>query len=216
VIEYLSRNHAVVLNALLQHIVLALLPVLIGIAVALPVGYLGVRYTWLYHPMVNVGGILYSIPSLALFVILPVILGTKILSPVNIVVALSIYTIALLSRTVADGLRSVDETLTQAATAMGYRRLRRLLDVELPVALPVILAGLRVATVSNISLVSVGALIGVGGLGALFTRGFQLFYIQPILVGVLLSVLLAGLADLAIVLVQRAVTPWARLQGERV
>jgi osmoprotectant transport system permease protein len=96
---------------------------------------------------------------------------------------------------------------------MGYRRTRRLVDVELPVALPVILAGLRVATVANISLVSVGALIGVGGLGQLFTRGFQLFYVEPILVGVILSVLLAGAADLVIVLIQRLVTPWTRFQG---
>jgi osmoprotectant transport system permease protein len=128
------------------------------------------------------------------------------------VVALTIYTVALLARTVADGLRSVDVLVTRSATAMGYRRLRRLRDVELPVALPVILAGLRVATVANISLVSVGALIGVGGLGQLFTRGFQLFYLPPILVGIILSVLLAAVADTVIVLIQRAITPWTRFQ----
>ncbi|WP_045747998.1 ABC transporter permease [Actinoplanes rectilineatus] len=211
-IQYLTNNSATVLAALQQHIMLALLPVLIGFAAALPIGYLGVRFPWLYHPLINTCGVLYSIPSLALFLFLPVILGTKVLSPVNIVVALSIYTVALLARTVADGLRSVDTTVTQAATAMGYRRTRLLLDVELPVAMPVILAGLRVATVSNISLVSVGTLIGVGGLGQLFTRGFQLFYMEPILIGIILSVLLAGLADLIIVLIQRAVTPWARFQ----
>ena len=209
-ITYLSNNGDTVLAALRQHIVLALLPVLVGFVVALPVGYLGVRFPWLYHPLVNTCGVLYSIPSLALFVFLPVILGTKILSPLNIIVALSLYTAALMSRTVADGLRSVDELVVQSATAMGYRPLRRLVDVQLPVALPVILAGLRVATVANISLVSVGALIGVGGLGQLFTRGFQLFYLEPIIVGIVLSVLLAAVADLAIVLVQRAITPWTR------
>jgi len=210
---YLSNNWNTVLTALQQHIWLALLPVVIGFVVALPIGYLGVRFPWLYHPLVNVCGVLYSIPSLALFVFLPVLLGTKILSPLNIVVALTIYTVALLARTVADGLRSVDPLVVQSATAMGYRRFRRLTDVELPVALPVILAGLRVATVANISLVSVGALIGVGGLGQLFTRGFQLFYVPPILVGIILSVLLAGLADLVIVLLGRLVTPWTRFQG---
>ena len=210
---YLSNNWNTVLTALQQHIWLALLPVVIGFVVALPIGYLGVRFAWLYHPLVNVCGVLYSIPSLALFVFLPVILGTKILSPLNIVVALTIYTVALLARTVADGLKSVDPLVVQSATAMGYRRFRRLTDVELPVALPVILAGLRVATVANISLVSVGALIGVGGLGQLFTRGFQLFYVEPILVGIVLSVLLAGLADLVIVLLGRLVTPWTRFQG---
>jgi osmoprotectant transport system permease protein len=211
-IDYLSNNTDAVLAALRQHVALALLPILFGILVAVPIGYLGVRFPWLYHPLVNTCGVLYSIPSLALFVFLPVILGTKILSPLNIVAALTIYTVALLARTVADGLRSVDGTIVQAATAMGYRRFRRLAEVELPVALPVILAGLRVATVANISLVSVGALIGVGGLGQLFTRGFQLFYLEPILVGIILSVLLAGLADLFIVLVQRALTPWVRFQ----
>ncbi|BBH70964.1 glycine/betaine ABC transporter permease [Actinoplanes sp. OR16] len=211
-IQYLQNNYETVLTALQQHIWLALVPVLLGFLIALPIGYLGVRFTWLYHPLVNTCGVLYSIPSLALFVFLPVLLGTKVLSPINIVVALTIYTVALLARTVADGLKSVDPTVTQAATAMGYRRVRRLIDVELPVALPVILAGLRVATVANISLVSVGALIGVGGLGQLFTRGFQLFYLEPILVGIILSVLLAGIADLVIVLIQRAVTPWARFQ----
>jgi osmoprotectant transport system permease protein len=214
-ITYLSNNSEVVLAALRQHSALALIPVLLGFLIALPIGYLGVRFPWLYHPLVNVCGVLYSIPSLALFVFLPVLLGTKILSPLNIVVALTIYTVALLARTVADGLRSVDALVTESATAMGYRRFRRLVDVELPVALPVILAGLRVATVANISLVSVGALIGVGGLGQLFTRGFQLFYLEPILVGIILSVLLAGVADLVIVLIQRAVTPWTRFQGSR-
>ncbi|MGK5683054.1 ABC transporter permease [Actinoplanes sp. URMC 104] len=214
-ITYLSNNSEVVWAALRQHITLALIPVLLGFVIALPIGYLGVRFPWLYHPLVNVAGVLYSIPSLALFVFLPVVLGTRILSPLNIVVALTIYTVALLARTVADGLRSVDRLVVESATAMGYRRLRRLLDVELPVALPVILAGLRVATVANISLVSVGALIGVGGLGQLFTRGFQLFYLEPILVGIILSVALAGIADLIIVLIQRAVTPWTRFQGSR-
>ena len=208
--SYLSNNSDTILAALRQHIWLALLPVLIGFVIALPIGYLGVRFPWLYHPLINTCGILYSIPSLALFVFLPVILGTKVLSPINIVVALTIYTVALLARTVADGLRSVDNLIKEAASAMGYRRLRRLIDVEIPVALPVILAGLRVATVANISLVSVGALIGVGGLGQLFTRGFQLFYLEPIIVGIVLSVALAAVADLAIVLVQRAVTPWSR------
>ncbi|WP_430782798.1 ABC transporter permease [Actinoplanes sp. G11-F43] len=209
-IEYLNNNSAIVWAALQEHLYLALLPVLFGFAIALPLGYLAVRFPRLYHPLINTFGILYSIPSLALFVFLPVVLGTKVLSPINIVVALTVYTIALLARTVADGLRSVDPVVAQAATAMGYRRTRRLIEVELPIALPVILAGLRVATVSNISLVSVGSLIGIGGLGQLFTRGFQLFYMEPILIGIILSVLLAGIADLIIVLVQRAVTPWTR------
>ncbi|WP_432562985.1 ABC transporter permease [Kineococcus sp. SYSU DK003] len=213
--NYLQQNRDAVLDALGQHVVLAVLPLLIGVLLALPVGYLGVRFGWLYHPILNVSGVIYAIPSLAVFVALPYVLGTQILSPVNIVVALAIYTLALMARTVADGLRSVDPALTEAATAMGYQRTRRLLEVELPLAAPVILAGVRVAAVSNISLVSVGALLGVGGLGALFTRGFQLFYTAPIVVGIVLSVLLAAIADLLIVLFQRAVTPWTRVAAGR-
>jgi len=213
VIQYLQNNVAVIQAALSQHVFLALVPVLIGIVVSLPVGYLAVRFGFLYHPLLNLSGILYAVPSIALIVLVPTIVGIQILSPLNIIIALSVYTIALLVRVVADGLKSVDPLVTEAASAMGYRRLRRLVSVELPIALPVMLAGLRVATVANVSLVSVGALIGVGGLGALFTRGQQLDYTPPIVVGIVLSVLLAAVCDGIIVLVQRRVTPWTRAAG---
>jgi osmoprotectant transport system permease protein len=200
-----------VLDALLQHIWLSLLPVVIGAAAALPVGYLAVRRPRLYPSIVNIGGVLYSIPSLALFAALPAILGTQVLSPLNVVVGLSIYTFALMTRTVADALTSVQGETTRAAFAMGYRPLRQLVGVELPMAVPVLFGGLRVATVANISLVSVGAIVGVGGLGALFTRGLQLGFLEPILIGIIASVLLAAVCDLGIVLVQRMLTPWARV-----
>lgn len=212
-IQYLQNNVAVIQAALSQHVFLALVPVLIGIVVSLPIGYLAVRFGFLYHPLLNLSGILYAVPSIALIVLVPTIVGIRILSPLNIIIALSVYTIALLVRVVADGLKSVDPLVTEAASAMGYRRLRRLVSVELPIALPVMLAGLRVATVANVSLVSVGALIGVGGLGALFTRGQQLDYTPPIVVGIVLSVLLAAVCDGIIVLVQRRVTPWTRAAG---
>nr|WP_197980888.1 ABC transporter permease [Frigoribacterium sp. CFBP 13729] len=209
----MQNNVAVIQAALSQHVFLALVPVLIGIVVSLPIGYLAVRFGFLYHPLLNLSGILYAVPSIALIVLVPTIVGIRILSPLNIIIALSVYTIALLVRVVADGLKSVDPLVTEAASAMGYRRLRRLVSVELPIALPVMLAGLRVATVANVSLVSVGALIGVGGLGALFTRGQQLNYTPPIVVGIVLSVLLAAVCDGIIVLVQRRVTPWTRAAG---
>ena len=213
--QYLQTSGDAVLAALQQHVVLALLPVLIGLAIALPLGYLAHRYRWLYLPLIGVGSTLYAVPSIALFVFLPVVLDTKILDPVNIVVALSIYTLALLMRTVVDGLTSVPLAVTQAATAVGYRRLGLLLSVELPLAVPVILAGVRVATVSNVSLVSVGALLGVGGLGALFTDGLQRDYLAPILVGIVLSLLLALVLDTFIVGVQRILTPWVRAGEQR-
>jgi osmoprotectant transport system permease protein len=185
--------------------------VVLGSLLALPFGYLAVRKPLLYQPVVNVGGIIYSIPSLALFLMIPAVLGLQVLSPINILAGLTLYTMALMARTIADALLSVQGETTQAAYALGYRPLRQLLGVELPMALPVIFAGLRVATVSNVSLVSVGAIAGNGGLGALFTRGLQLGFIEPILIGIILSVLLAGLCDLGIVLMQRRLTPWSRV-----
>ena len=210
-LQYLRTSGDVVRAALEQHIVLALLPVLLGLLIALPVGYVAHRYRWLYPPLLGVSSILYAVPSLALFVVLPVILGTQILDPLNIVVALTVYTVALLVRTVVDGLSSVPPAVTAAATALGFKRIGLLLRVELPIAVPVILAGLRVATVSNVSLVSVGALLGVGGLGALFTDGLQRDYLAPIITGIVLSVLLALVLDTLIVLVQRVLTPWSRV-----
>lgn len=213
--DYLRDNADSVLSAFTEHVWLALAPVVAGALIAFPLGWSATRLRWLYGPLLGLCGVVYSIPSLALFVILPGLLGTKILSPVNIVVALTIYTAALLVRTVADALDAVDPSVLQAATAIGFRPLHRLCSVELPMGLPVLLAGLRVAVVANISPVSVGAIIGVGGLGALFTRGLQLNHAPPIVTGIVLSVLLAVVCDAVIMLGQRLATPWANAGGRR-
>jgi len=157
---------------------------------------------------VGIAGLLYTVPSLALFVLLPLVLGTKILDPLNIVGALTIYTVALLVRVVADALDSVPEDTVQAAKAMGYRGYQSLLKVELPVGVPVISAGLRVAAVSNVSLVSVAALLGIPQLGSLFTQGFQLRFFTPIIAGIILCVVLAMVLDGLIILLNRWLTPW--------
>lgn len=193
-----------------RHAYLAGLPLLLGLLISLPLGWLAVRRRWLYPPLIAGTGLLYTIPSLALFVLLPGILGTRILDPVNVIVAMTLYTIALLTRTVADGLGSVPDHVRQAATAMGYGPVRRFAVVELPLAVPVISAGLRVAAVSNVSMVSVAALIGVSQLGLLFTDGFSRSAMGPIVVGVVACVLLAILFDLVILAVSRALTPWLR------
>ena len=210
-ITYVRNNYPDIVADLVQHLWLALIPVALGALLALPVGYLAVRKgRRLYQPIINVGAILYSIPSLALFLMIPVIIGVGYLSPLNVLIGLTLYSLALLTRTVADALVSVEGEATQAARAMGYRPIAQLVGVELPMAAPVLFAGLRVATVANISLVSVGALVGAGGLGNLFTGGFQLGFIEPIIVGIVLSMLLAGLCDVALVLLQRQLTPWTR------
>ena len=150
-----------------------------------------------------------------MFIILPVILGTKILDPINIVVALTLYTLALLVRVVADGLDSVPHDTVAAAEAMGYRGWQRLLLVELPVAVPVIAAGLRVAVVSNVSIVTMAALLGIPQLGSLFTQGFQLRLFVPLVTGVVLCVVLAVVFDGLIIWLQQAPNPLAAKDGHR-
>jgi len=207
-IDYLRGDSADILNYFWWHVFLAIVPVVIGLGLSIPLGWMARRYPRLYAPMIGVTGLLYTVPSLALFVALPVIIGTLILDPINVIVALTLYTVALLVRTVADGLAAVPEDVLQAATAMGFRPMRRFLRVELPVAVPVIAAGLRVAAVSNVSMVSVAALIGIPQLGQLFTEGFQINYMAPLLTGIVLCVLLALLLDGCILLLTRILTPW--------
>lgn len=214
-IDYLSTNGGRILGDLGQHLYLSLIPIVIGLVVAIVLGVLAANSRWVNAPLLGLSSITYSIPSLALFIAMPGIIGTKILDPINVVIALTLYTTALLFRSVLDGLKSVPDPVKQASTAMGMRRTRQLFTVELPVAIPVIAAGLRVAAVSNISMVSVGALVGNGGLGVLFTEGFNINYLPPIIVGIVLSVLLALLADLLIVLLERVSTPWRRARTAR-
>src|SRR4249920_3897829 len=203
-------NLDMIWSLLLQHIAFALPPILIGLVLAIPLGWLANRNSFLRSTLLNVSGLLYTVPSLALFVLLPPLLGTGILNPVNVIVALTIYTVALLVRTVADGLSAVPPAVIDSATAMGYTALRRFRGVELPMAVPVILAGMRVAAVSTISLVTVGAVIGFGGLGKMFTDAFQRDIPAETIAGIVLVLLLALATDGLILLIGRALTPWTR------
>lgn len=208
--SYLSTHVPYLLTLLGRHLYLAAVPLLIGLVIALPLGWLARRFGWLYPPLIVGTGLLYTLPSLAVFILLPGILHTQILDPVNVIVAMTIYTVALLVRTVADGLGAVPEDVRMSATAMGYRGVSRFLKVELPLAVPVIAAGLRVAAVSNVSIVSVAAIIGVSQLGSLFTDGFNRNFLDPIVIGIVACVLLALVLDLVIVGLSRALTPWLR------
>ncbi len=199
-----------VLDLTVRHIYLAGVPLILGLLIALPLGWLARRYKGLYPVLIIGTGLLYTIPSLALFIMLPLLLGTKVLDPNNVIIAMTVYTVALLVRTVADGLGAVPDAVNQSATAMGYKRGRRFVSVELPLAVPVISAGLRVAAVSNVSIVSVAALIGVAQLGSLFTDGFNRAFMDPIIVGVIACVLLALLFDATILALTRLATPWQR------
>jgi osmoprotectant transport system permease protein len=214
--EWIPRNVGLLVELLGEHLMLSLVPVVIGVVVAVPLGWWANRSATARAVLIPASGLLYTIPSLALFVVLPGILGTQVKSPVNVIVALTIYTAALLVRTIADALAAVPSMVVAAATAMGFRPARRFVAVELPLAVPVLIAGLRVATVANISLVSVGALIGVGGLGGLFTDGYQRDIPSEIVAGIALIVLLAFVSDAVLLAVGRFATPWERAsQGAR-
>ena len=202
------------LGYLWDHAWLSVLPVVVALILALPLGWLSRRYDWAYPPMMSLTGLLYTIPSIALFVLIPPLLGLDVLSLWQVPIALTIYSLALLVRVVADGLAAVPDDTVQAATALGYRPLGRFFRVELPIAVPVITAGLRVAVVANVSIVTVAGTIGFDNLGRLFDTGFKLStntpYYPPIVLGIVLCVLLALALDGIVVLVSRMLTPWRR------
>jgi osmoprotectant transport system permease protein len=189
------------------HLYLALVSVLLGLIVALPIGVLAVRVRRSYGPILFITTILYSLPSLAVFAFLVSITG---LTNNTVILPLAAYALAILVRSVADGLNNVAEEVRLAATAMGYRPMRRLLTVELPAAVPVIIAGLRVATVASISLVTVGSLIGIGGLGHLFTEGEANDFPTEVYSGVVIVALWALVFDGLLLLSGRWLAPWSR------
>ncbi len=199
-------------DLLTQHVYLSVTPVVFGLVIALPLGLWCVRWPRLYPVVLALTSMLYALPSLALFVVLIDYTG---FSSWTVIIPLTIYTLSVLVRNVVDGLHSVPDHVRQAAVAMGFSTLRRLIRVELPVAVPVVFAGMRIATVANISLVSVGSLIGISGLGQLFVDGIQRDFPTPIVVGIVLTVALAVLADAVLVLCQRLLTPWSRTRRVR-
>jgi osmoprotectant transport system permease protein len=193
-----------------DHVLLAVVPVVLGLVIALPLGWWAHLSPGARRVLVPLSGALYTIPSLALIVFIPLVLGTPILSPVNVGLTLIIYTVALLVRSVAEALDAVPDTVTTAAVAVGYRPVGLLLGVQLPLAVPVLTAGLRVASVSSFSLVTVGALVGIQSLGTLMTDGFQQDYTAMVAAGIVGSILLAFVFDALWLALGRALTPWAR------
>jgi len=208
--DWFLANSAQVLSLAGQHLVLAILPMIFGVLIAVPLAQLARQSRGLRSVVLTASSLLYTIPSLALFIILPTVLGTRILDPVNVVVALTIYAVALLVRATLDAFDSVDEDLRQAAVAMGFKPFARFLQIDLPLSLPVLFAGLRVVSVSNISLVSVAALLGIGNLGMLFTSGLQRDFVTEVVVGIIAILILALLMDAVLVLLERLLTPWTR------
>lgn len=192
----------------LTHVRLAIIPIVLAFVLALPLGWLANRNRVLRAIVVTGGSLLYTIPSLPLFVILPAILQTRVLDDTNLIVALTIYGVAIMARSATDALGSVDRSTIDASTAIGYSSTARFVRVELPLAGPVLLAGIRVVSVSTIALVSVGVIIGSENLGTLFRDGKSRDIFEEVVVGILLSLLLALLFDVVIVLLGRILMPW--------
>ncbi|OBI66995.1 MULTISPECIES: ABC transporter permease [Mycolicibacterium] len=199
------------------HLRLSLVPIVLGLLIAVPLGAAVQRTTALRRLTTLMASIIFTIPSLALFVVLPLVIPTRILDEANVIVALTLYTTALLVRAVPEALDAVPEQVRDAATAIGYRPLVRMVKVELPLAIPVLVAGLRVVAVTNISMVSVGSVIGIGGLGTWFTEGYQSNKSDQIIAGIIAIFVLAVVIDSLIMLVGKLITPWTRMpRGHRV
>ncbi|MEX5276919.1 ABC transporter permease [Kocuria sp. CPCC 205261] len=208
--NWLSNNWSTVLDLAGAHLIQSIVPVVVGLLISVPLARLATSRRWLRPVFVTGSSLLYTIPSLTLFVVLPLILGTGITSVVNVIVALTLYVIAILVRSCVDAFESLDRDVLQAATSLGYKPVRRFFGVELPLAVPVMIAGLRVATVSNISMVSVGAVIGIQSLGTLFTDGLRRSIVSEIVVGIVATVLIAIVLDQLLRLLGHVLTRWQR------
>ncbi|HWP62372.1 MAG TPA: ABC transporter permease [Candidatus Binatia bacterium] len=193
----------------LEHLWIAAIAVAVGFVIAFGLALVSLRSRRLYGPIVGFSGVLYTIPSIALFAALVGVTGISLLTAE---IALVIYTLQILVRNIVAGFDAAPPDVLEAADALGYGRVERLLRIELPLAVPLIVAGLRLASVSTIGLVTIAAQLGeaFGGLGVLITQGLQTFFATKVYVGAVLSVALAIAADVAFVLLQRRLTPWSR------
>jgi osmoprotectant transport system permease protein len=205
--DWISAHIPVIRDALVQHIELTVIAVVVGLLIAVPLGLLAWRRRIFRGPIFSVTGILYTIPSLALFAILIPFTGLTFLTAE---IGLVGYTLLILIRNIVVGLDAVPQEVRESAQGMGFRPLAELIRIDLPLAVPTIMAGVRIATVTTIGLVTVTALIGEGGLGSLILDGLIRDFKTPLVVGTVLSVALAFVADLTLASVQQLVTPWSR------
>ncbi|WP_426321114.1 ABC transporter permease [Microbacterium sp. E-13] len=192
-----------------DHLRQSAIAIVAGFVLSVPLGWLAFRYTRLRGPVLTVVGLLYTIPSFALFALLT-LFGVPYLSELTLIIALTIYAVAIMTRSVTDGLASVDPATRGAAVAVGFGAWRRFWTVDFPLSGPVVLAGLRVTAMSTISLATVGALIGVDNLGYLFTNGSQRRIIAEVFAGVAAVVLIAVIIDVLLMLAGRVLMPWTR------
>ncbi|WP_024760749.1 ABC transporter permease [Streptomyces exfoliatus] len=207
---YVSTRSEILTDAVVQHLQLTGVSVALGLLLALPLAVVARRWRWAAGPVLGITTVLYTIPALAMFSLLLPVYG---LSAALVVAGLVLYSLTLLVRNVLAGLRAVPEETRQAARGLGYGPIRLLLTVELPLALPAAMAGLRIATVSAVSLVTIGAIVGHGGLGNLIYSGMNTYFKAQVLTASALCVLIAVAADLLLIGAQRLLTPWTRAQA---
>ncbi|CAN5535024.1 ABC transporter permease [soil metagenome] len=206
ILDHLSGDGGII-QVFLQHLILSLVPVAIAIAISLPIGILAHRKRWLYAPATAITGVLYTIPSLAFFVMLIPIMG---IGRPPVLVALTAYSLLILIRNVVTGLDSVPADTKDAARGMGLTERQILFGVEIPLALPVIVAGIRIAIVTVVGIASIADFVGAGGLGDLIFDGISRQFLTPILVGAGLVALIAISADVGLYRVEGRLRPWAR------
>ena len=210
--DWVDRHRDQIKAATLEHLRLTMIAVVVGFAISAVLAVLALRVRWTYGPITWVTGFLYTIPSLALFVLLVPLTGFTTLTGE---IGLVSYTLLILIRNIVAGVDGVPASVKEAADAMGYRPARRFVAIDLRLATPAIVAGLRIATVTTIGLVTVTGLIGLGGYGSLIDDGLKRTFSTPIVVGAGLSVVMAIVLDLGLVLLERSLTPWARHRAVR-
>ena len=213
--DWMAQNFDRILMLSLAHVKVAVLPIVLSLLISIPIAWWAHRQKNARRILVPLSSILYALPSLPLFILLPVIIGTQVLDPLNLVIALTLFGIALMVRTAVDAFDSVGRVTRDDALAVGHSPSQVFWRVALPLAGPPLMAGTRVVSASTISLVSVGALIGVPSLGYFFTNGYQRAFPTEILTGVLGTVVLAVIFDAVIVVAGRLLLPWVRATDRR-
>jgi osmoprotectant transport system permease protein len=212
-VNWIWENADLLANLTLTHLELSIPPIVLSFVLSLPIGWIANRFRFSRGVLLTIAGLLYAVPSLPLLIVLPLLFGTGLRDPINIIIALTLYGMALMVRSTADALAAVDPDVKQSATAVGFSGWSRFWSVEFPLAGPVLLAGLRVVVVSTVSLVTVGGVLGISGLGLLFTDGLQRTILAEITAGIVITVVMALVLDGLLVLLGRALMPWTRTQS---
>ena len=212
--KWISANWPEVPGLVLDHLALSVPAIVLSVLIAVPIGRLAFRHRRIGGPLLGAAALMYAIPALPLLVIIPVVFGLPIRSSATMIIALTIYGVALLVRTSADAFAAVDADVHEAAIAIGHSPLSVFWRVDLPLAVPVLVSGIRVMTVSTVSLVTIGALIGQSGLGLLLTDGFQRGIAAEVATGVIATVVVALVLDGCVIALGRGATPWTRRQPQ--